>query len=136
MGDSKKILKEGLELLSNYRGVKIKKVSNIIQTEPYGGVAKNIFYNCAAEVECLLSPKDLLCAIHEVEEKCGRVRKERWGDRTLDIDIIFFGDKIIADSGLSVPHLDYANRDFVIIPIKEIAPDFVCPDTRKRVSDL
>jgi 2-amino-4-hydroxy-6-hydroxymethyldihydropteridine diphosphokinase len=78
----------------------------------------------------------LLDIIHQIEGAAGRVRKERWGDRTLDIDIVFFGDKIIRQRGLSIPHPDYANRDFVLTPIKEIAPDFVCPLTGKRMSDM
>jgi 2-amino-4-hydroxy-6-hydroxymethyldihydropteridine diphosphokinase len=77
-----------------------------------------------------------LDVIHEIEAQCGRVRKERWGDRTLDIDVVFFGDKIIRERGLSIPHPDYQNRPFVIIPVKEIAPDVVCPITGKRMSDL
>jgi 2-amino-4-hydroxy-6-hydroxymethyldihydropteridine diphosphokinase len=136
MGDREQTIKDGLTRLCETRGVTIKKVSSYIKTAPYGGVAKNEFVNCAAEVECLISPDALLNAIHEVEKAGGRVRGERWDDRTLDIDIVFFGDKIITESGLSIPHPDYKNRDFVLIPIKEIAPDFVCPDTRLRVSDL
>jgi dihydroneopterin aldolase/2-amino-4-hydroxy-6-hydroxymethyldihydropteridine diphosphokinase len=136
IGDGEKTLTNALDELNACRGVKVKKVSSMIKTAPYGGVAKNEFTNCAAELECLLPPKNLLEIIHNVEKNSGRERKERWGDRTLDIDIIFFGNKIITEEGLSVPHPDYQNRHFVINPIKEIAPDFVCPDTRKRISDL
>lgn len=136
IGDGRAIITAALEKLNGVRGVRIKKVSSFLQTEPYGGVAKNPFVNCAAEAECLLSPWELLEAIHRTEEQAGRVRKVRWEDRTLDIDIIFFGGRIIAKDGLAVPHPDYSNRDFVLIPVKEIAPDFVCPVTRKRMSDL
>jgi 2-amino-4-hydroxy-6-hydroxymethyldihydropteridine diphosphokinase len=88
------------------------------------------------EAECLIPPRALLDEIHKIESEGGRTRTVRWEDRTLDIDIIFFGDKIIAERGLAIPHPDYANRSFVLEPIKEIAPDFVCPVTRKRMSDL
>ncbi len=64
------------------------------------------------------------------------MRTKRWGDRTLDIDIIFFGDMIIAEEGLCIPHPDYKNRDFVLRPLKQIAPDFVCPLTHLRIADM
>lgn len=136
MGNSTELLLSAVDKLNEVRGVKVTKLSTIIETPPYGGVAKNKFLNCAVELECLLSPRALLTAIHKIEEEGGRTRTVRWEDRTLDIDIIFFGDKIISENGISIPHPDYANRPFVLIPVKEIAPDFVCPVTRKRMSDF
>ena len=136
MGDKKKYLDDGLELLSRTAGIKVKKVSSYIQTEPYGGVAKNGFLNCAAEIETYLTPQRLLKEIHRVENACGRVRKERWGDRTLDIDIIFFGGEIIRESDLIIPHPEYRKREFVLTPLKEIAPRFICPDSGIAVKDL
>jgi dihydroneopterin aldolase/2-amino-4-hydroxy-6-hydroxymethyldihydropteridine diphosphokinase len=136
MGDSEKLLNDAILQLDQIRGVSVKKVSSFIHTKPYGGVAKNEFLNCAVEVECLLSPEKLLENIHDIEKNGGRVRDKRWDDRTIDIDIIFFGNRIVRGDGLSIPHPDYANRDFVLIPVKEIAADFVCPDTGKRISDL
>ncbi len=136
MGDREKYLDFAVSELGKVRGVKIKKVSSYIQTAPYGGVANGTFLNAALEVECLISPFELLDEIHRIENEGGRVRESRWGDRTLDIDVIFFGNKIIAENGLIVPHPDYINRDFVLLPLKEIAPDFVCPLNRKRIEDL
>lgn len=135
-GDRKAMLDGAIKALNAQDGIKLLKISRYIETEPYGGAAKNTFLNCALTAECLLSPRELLEIIHKIESGFGRVRKERWGDRTLDIDIVFFGDKIIAEEGLSVPHPDYQSRPFVINPVKEIAPGFVCPLTRKRMSDL
>ena len=136
MGDRKAALDGAIAELGKIRGVKVLKVSDYIATKPYGGVAQNEFLNCAVTAECLISPYKLLQAIHGIESKFGRVREKRWGDRTLDIDIVFFGDKIISQNGLCVPHPDYVNRDFVLKPIKQIAPDFVCPLARKRISDM
>lgn len=135
-GDRKGTLDGAIEALNALNGINVLKVSQYIETEPYGGAAKNAFLNCALTAECLLSPRGLLENIRKIESGFGRVRKERWGDRTLDIDIVFFGNKIIAEEGLSVPHPDYQNRPFVINPVKEIASGFVCPLTRKRMSDL
>lgn len=136
MGDRAEYLNKALGMLDATDGVAVKKVSSFIQTEPYGGVAKNTFLNCAAEIETFLSPQELLCEIHRIEEACGRVRKERWGDRTLDIDIVFYGSEVICTDTLTIPHPGYCKRDFVLQPLKEIAGDFVCPLLKKRISDL
>lgn len=135
-GDREATLEGAIDRLSRTEGIKILKVSDFIQTEPYGGVAKNTFLNCAVLAECLLTPEELLDALHKIEGEFGRVREKRWADRTLDIDIIFFGDKTIFKDGLCIPHPDYQNRPFVLIPVKQIAPSFVCPLTHKRMSDL
>lgn len=136
MGDRRATLDSAIAALGRIRGVKIKRVSDDIATPPYGGVAQNEFLNRALLAECLLSPRELLNDIHAVEESLGRVRGTRWADRTVDIDIVFFGNKIIAEEGLTVPHPDYANRDFVLVPAKQIAPDFVCPVRRKMLRDM
>lgn len=136
LGDKRAALDGAIDCLKNLRGVKVTRVSDYIQTEPYGGVAKNSFLNCAVAAECLLSPSTLLNEIHSVEEKFGRVRTVRWEDRTLDIDIIFFGNKIIEEEGLTVPHPDYKSRNFVLAPLKQIAPYFTCPLTHKKIIEL
>ena len=135
-GDKKATLDGAIKALEALDGVTVLKVSDYIETQPYGGAAKNTFLNCAVKAECLLSPRELLNKIHLIESDFGRVRKERWGDRTLDIDIVFFGNKIIAEEGLCVPHPDYKNRAFVLTPLKQIVPDFVCPLFHKRIADM
>lgn len=135
-GDKREALNFAIDRLSQTGGIEVKKVSSFIETAPYGGVAQNKFLNCAVLINCLLTPKELLEVIHGIEAAAGRVRTVRWGDRTLDIDIVFFGNKIIGEEGLCVPHPDYISRDFVLTPLKEIVPDFVCPLTHKRVSDM
>ena len=136
VGDRQKYLDTAVEKLSACRGISVKRVSDYIQTEPYGGVAKNKFLNCAVEIETLLTPRQLLKTINAIENECGRVRKERWGDRTLDIDIVFFGKHIISDDDLIIPHPEYHNRDFVLTPLKQIAPDFICPKILKPLKEI
>lgn len=135
-GDRKGYLDFAIEALGSTRGIKVKKVSSYIETPPYGGVAKNSFLNCAAEIETYLPPRALLNEIHAIESRGERVRTVHWGDRTLDIDIVFFGDKIIYEDNLTIPHPDYLHRPFVLQPLKEIAPNFVCPLTQKRLCEL
>ncbi len=135
-GDRKNYLDTAIKMLDSTRGVTVKKVSSYIETEPYGGAAKNAFLNCAVEIKTILTPRQLLEEIHRIESACGRVRTVRWGDRTLDIDIIFFGRKIVEEEGLQIPHPEYFKRKFVLKPLSEIAPDFVCPVLHKKVKDL
>lgn len=135
-GDREGALNFAVDKLAKCDGIEVLKVSSFIQTAPYGGVAKNAFLNGAALIKTILSPTQLLSVIHKIEEEGGRVRTQRWADRTLDIDIVFFGNKVIEETGLCVPHPDYRNREFVLTPLKEIVPDFVCPLTHKRVADL
>lgn len=136
LGDRAGTLDGAVKLLSETRGISLKKVSTYIETLPYGGVAKQKFLNGAAEVQTFLPPHALLDEIHRIEGAYGRVRNTRWEDRTLDIDIVFYGNEIIADERLTVPHPEYARRDFVLTPLKEIAGDFVCPILKKRVKDI
>ena len=136
VGDRKNYFDMALKMLSQTRGISLKKVSSYIETEPYGGVAKNGFLNCAVEIETYYTPRQLLEEIHRIEAACGRERTVHWGDRTLDIDIIFFGRKVIEEDDLQIPHPEYFKRAFVLEPLKEIAPDFVCPVLHKKVKDL
>ena len=136
IGDRKFYIDAALHKLNNLRGVKLLKISSMLVTDPVGGVAKNKFLNCAAEIETVLPPHALLAALQKIENDCGRTRTVKWEDRTLDIDIIFYGDKIVRDGVLTLPHPYYRERDFVLTPLKEIAPDFLCPLTLKRLKDM
>ena len=122
LGDREWNIIRAVELLDETQGIDVEEMSECIETEPYGGVAVNKFLNCAVCINTYLTPHGLLDEIHRIETACGRIRNQRWGDRTLDIDIIFYGDKTISDETLTIPHPDYKNRDFVIIPLKSIAP--------------
>ncbi len=127
MGDKAAYLDFAIKRLGEIRGVSVQKVSDYIATQPYGGVAQNEFLNAAVEISTFLPPQKLLLAVQAIEREAGRVRNLRWEDRTLDIDIVFYGKQIIVSDALIVPHPDYFNRDFVLTPLKQIAPAFVCP---------
>lgn len=115
---------------------KCVRESERICTLPYGGVAKGEFVNSALSADTCCSPDELLDFIGQVEENGGRVRRERWGDRTLDVDIVFFGDSVISTDRLTVPHPDMQNRNFVLDPLSRLAPNFVHPVLRKSVAEL
>jgi len=112
------------------------KESGRLLTQPYGGVAKGEFLNSVVECDTVYAPAKLLEALQSIEKEGGRVRKERWGDRTLDIDIIFFVDEVVGSADLCVPHPDMQNRLFVLEPLAELCPNKLHPLLKKRVRDL
>ena len=93
-----------------------------MESKPYGGVEQENFYNGVLELRTLLEPKELLEFLQAEERHAGRVRKEHWGPRTLDLDILYFDDMVIENDDLTIPHVDMQHRDFVLVPLSEIAP--------------
>ena len=121
LGDSEALLQEAVQKLGRDERVRVKKVSSFIRTAPYGGVEQPDFLNGAAWLETLLSPHELLDYLHELESKANRVREQHWGPRTLDLDIIFYNDLILDEKDLQIPHKDMKNRDFVLVPLAQLA---------------
>ncbi len=136
MGDRQAYLDNAIKRLQANQDINVQNVSAPFENPPYGGVAQLPFINMAVKLSTYLSPYELLEYIHLIESEAQRDRSVHWGDRTLDMDIIFYGDCVIDSEALTIPHPDYINRDFVLKPLKEIAPDFVCPLIKKRIRDL
>jgi len=134
LGDSKANLIEALELLRMH--IRVVAYSSIYITKPYGPQDQNSFSNMVIEGNSELEPMDLLVKLLDVEEQMGRRRSEKWGPRLIDIDILFWDDQIIDNEKLKIPHYDYQNRDFFIIPAAEIAPLFVPPDTKQKLAAM
>ena len=114
-------------------------VSRFIETEPVGGPPQGPYLNAAVVIETDLDPRQLLQLAHDLEDAAGRERAERWGPRTLDVDILLYGDRIVDEPDLIVPHPRLAERAFVLEPLREIAPDWVVPgrgETRETVERL
>ncbi len=102
---------------------KVLRVSLFMETKPWGFVSDNIFYNACVKVDTDLAPQELLAATQEIEKALGRTRKSEGGkycDRTIDIDILLYGDITVDDENLKIPHPHMYERDFVMIPLKEI----------------
>ena len=98
-------------------------LSSVYETAPVGGPdGQGPYLNCVARAEVRATPEALLAYCQELEQRAGRVRTERWGARTLDIDILFLGDLAIDTPGLTVPHPRWAERAFVLVPLADIAP--------------
>ncbi len=137
LGERRNNINDAVSLLSQIPSVRLIQLSPLIQTDPVGGPPnQKPFLNGAIEISCRLTPLDLLDRLHNIELKLGRVRREKWGPRTIDLDILLFGSEIIQLQQLIIPHPRMAQRLFVLQPLAQIAPDAVFPITGKTVSEL
>jgi 2-amino-4-hydroxy-6-hydroxymethyldihydropteridine diphosphokinase len=135
LGDKRKNIEIAIEKIKE-KGIKILKVSSIIETEPYGYKDQDSFLNAVCLVETSLDPFSLLRVLLNIEEEMGRKRIFKWGPRNIDLDIIFYDDLVIESEELIIPHPDAHNRTFVMGPISEIEPDFVHPVLKRKVIDI
>jgi len=114
----------------------VKKCSSIITTKPVGKTDQPDFMNCVVEIETELKPEELLKNCRMSKEKMGRKRREKWGARIIDLDIIFYNNEIIKTENLTIPHPEILNRKFILESMKEIAPEFVHPIKKKKIEEL
>lgn len=133
-GDREDLLEKGIEKL--LQAGKYLKKSAIYETEAWGGIAKGPFLNQVVQLETGLNPEQLLTMMQKIEIDLGRKRNEHWGDRTMDIDILYFDSRQISNSLLKIPHPYIADRRFVLIPLVEILPNFVHPTLGKTNLEL
>ena len=136
MGYKEGFLWGAVDALNALDDFKVTKVSDFIETEPYGGVEQDDFLNGVLEGETTMTPLQLLEALNNIEESAGRTRDVRWGPRTLDLDIIFYDDEIIDSEILVIPHKDMHRRDFVLAPMKQSAPWKRHPVTGKTIEEM
>lgn len=136
LGDKKAYLDMAVEELDKTEGCQVLKVSEYLVTEPYGGVEQDDFLNACLRMRTLYDPFQLLERMHEIEQAAKRERLVHWGSRTLDLDLLLFDDEIIDTEELNVPHVEMHLRDFVLIPLAEIAPWKIHPILGKTMRQL
>ena len=120
LGDRRAYLREAVESLPD-----VVSVSPVYETDPVGGPEQGPFLNIVVELDTGLTPNALLSVCHRIESAANRVRDERWGPRTLDIDIIWMEGVELGDERLTVPHPRWKQRKFVLAPMRDLAPDLV-----------
>ena len=132
LGEREATLWKALEGLGATEGIEVVAVSSFRETDPVGVVDQPRFVNAAAALETSLSPRELLERLLDVERSLGRDRavEERWGPRTLDLDLLLYGGESIDEPGLEVPHPRLTERAFVLEPLLELDPDLRLPDGR------
>jgi 2-amino-4-hydroxy-6-hydroxymethyldihydropteridine diphosphokinase len=135
LGDREGTIGEAVRLLGERDGVHVVAVSTLRETDPVGVVDQPRFLNGAALVETDLGPRELLDALLAVERELGRVRDERWGPRTIDLDLLVFGEIELEEPGLTVPHPRLHERRFALEPLAELDPELTIPG-RGPVRDL
>jgi len=135
LGDKKENLQNALRYLEEKAG-NVLSISSVYETAPWGKHSEHSYYNQALTLETTLGPLHLLEVIQNVETHLGRVREEKWGDRIIDIDILYYDELIIDEDRLKIPHPELPNRKFVLVPLAEIAPSYEHPILHKSVIEL
>jgi 2-amino-4-hydroxy-6-hydroxymethyldihydropteridine diphosphokinase len=115
---------------------KIAKKSKLYETQPWGNTAQDNFINQVLMINTTLDPRDLLMELTKIERALGREKKEKWGPRTIDVDILFYGKRVVRDKGLEIPHPELHKRAFVLAPMMEIAAEWEHPLLKKTIDVL
>lgn len=136
IGDRRAHLNAAVDALLGDKKCRVLRVSDWVETTPYGGVEQADYLNGALSVETLYTPEELLGILQGIEKAEARERKERWGPRTLDLDILFYEGRVLDTAKLTIPHKDMQNRDFVLRPLAQIAPYEIHPIFGKSVTEL
>jgi len=137
LGDRQQTILAALDCLNQSNGIRVTKVSSLLENPAVGGpVDSPAFLNAAAEIETELEPLALLGQLLKIERSLGRHRREKWGPRSIDLDLLLYGSLIIQVEGLIVPHPLMHQRRFVLEPLAEIAAEVVPPGLAKTIGGL
>ncbi|MBO6716358.1 MAG: 2-amino-4-hydroxy-6-hydroxymethyldihydropteridine diphosphokinase [Rhizobiaceae bacterium] len=138
IGDPRATMAEALRILDADPEIAVEAVSSLYKTPPWGITDQPDFLNAAAEVSTSLPPRELLARCLETEKQLHRVRDRRWGPRSVDLDVLIFGDLEVDEPGLQLPHPRMMDRAFVLVPLVELAPELAIGDARldARLADL
>jgi 2-amino-4-hydroxy-6-hydroxymethyldihydropteridine diphosphokinase len=135
LGDSLSHMQMAIKHISSDIG-RISGLSPVYKTEPWGKTDQNLFLNCALELETNISPWQLKRSLRDIENSMGKNIIQRWGERTIDIDIIFYSNKIIYEKKLIIPHPRFSLRNFVLIPLCDISVEIPDPVTNLTMGTL
>ncbi len=137
-GQRQNIIKKAIDEINKKVG-EVSKISKMYESEPWGFISENTFLNCVVEVKSALSPAEILTRTQEIEKKLGRKKKTnklQYCSRNIDIDILFFGNEIIAEENLTIPHPRLHERRFTLLPLADVCPNLKHPILKKKCSEL
>lgn len=134
LGDREAQIRAALEAIADLPDTDLLRVSSLYDTEPAGEVDQPNFLNAAALLDTELEPRQLLWNLLLIEKRLGRVRTQPWGPRTIDLDLLLYGDEIVEEDDLRVPHPEIIRRSFVLVPLVELDPRLVHPGTGETMA--
>lgn len=136
LGDRLSMLKQAIQALDAHASIEVLRSSSVYESEPWGLTNQPKYLNIVVEIETALEPLELLKTVKEVEQCLGREPSEKWGARSIDIDLILWGDECMHTPELTLPHEYFRDRAFVLTPLAEIAPAAVDPESGMTVTAL
>ncbi len=136
LGNRLENIKKAIALLKKCQGIMITNQSSIYKTKPVGYKNQPEFLNCVLEILSNLSPQELLKILQNIESKLLRERNIKWGPRTIDLDILLYGNHIIKEKNIVIPHTQMHKRQFILFSLMEIAPEIIHPLMKKNISGL
>lgn len=135
-GERISFIETAITEIAGIEKTKLIRTSSVYETEPWGIKGQGDYLNSAAEIRTDLSAEELLRALKGIESRIGRTVTAKWSEREIDIDLLFYGNEVINNETIHVPHAEIENRKFVLIPMNELAPDLIHPVLNKSISDL
>ena len=135
LGDCAAAVRESADLISAGGNIVLRRLSSLYVTKPWGNEDQPDFVNAVAEVDTDLGPGELLARAKSIENRMGRERRERWGPREIDIDLLLYGDEVVRTRDLRIPHPGIEERAFVLVPLLELSPDLAHPATGRRFAE-
>jgi len=136
IGDRISFIQQAVKMLGFHDVIEVLETSSFYETEPYGLKEQDWFINAVVKIRTTLTPVELLKVCQSIEDKLGRKRAEKWGPRVIDLDILIYEDELIADDILTIPHPATYDRACCIVPLLEIAEDFVHPILQKTMDEI
>ena len=136
LGTSGENCVEAIEKISTNDHIKIISKSSFYKTAPIGDIEQDWFINSVIRVDTKLNPKELLLTLLNIESEMGRIRKEKWGPRLIDLDLLFYDKLILNQEGITLPHPEMQKRNFVLVPLNEISENLTHPILKKTVKTL